>query len=94
MSHQPNWLPPLGGFSLAELRQRLEAAVESHLMCEVPFGLLLSGGLDSSLVASIAQRLRSKPDGDHSAELRAADWCVHLYANSALVYYSLLQYQA
>lgn len=38
------------------LRTTLERSVRKRLMAEVPFGVLLSGGLDSSLVASIAQR--------------------------------------
>lgn len=38
------------------LRQTLEKSVRKRLMAEVPYGVLLSGGLDSSLVASIAQR--------------------------------------
>ncbi|KAF4508145.1 hypothetical protein G6O67_004561 [Ophiocordyceps sinensis] len=38
------------------LRGALEKAVKKRLMAEVPYGVLLSGGLDSSLVASIAQR--------------------------------------
>ncbi|KAF4125691.1 asparagine synthase (glutamine-hydrolysing) [Geosmithia morbida] len=38
------------------LRHALEKSVRKRLMAEVPFGVLLSGGLDSSLVASIAQR--------------------------------------
>src|SRR2546426_972605 len=36
-----------------ELRARLEAAVQSHLMSDVPLGLFLSGGLDSSGLAAL-----------------------------------------
>lgn len=41
---------------LKVLRETLEKSVRKRLMAEVPYGVLLSGGLDSSLVASIAQR--------------------------------------
>ncbi|KAL8959562.1 MAG: hypothetical protein Q9193_003600 [Seirophora villosa] len=42
------------------LRTSLETSVRKRLMAEVPYGVLLSGGLDSSLVASIAQRERMR----------------------------------
>lgn len=38
------------------LRPALERAVHSHLMSDVPYGVLLSGGLDSSIIAAIAAR--------------------------------------
>ena len=42
------------------VRESLIETVKSQLMTEVPFGVLLSGGLDSSLIASISQRLVSE----------------------------------
>ena len=42
---------------LQRIRDSLTQAVEKRLMADVPFGTLLSGGLDSSLVTSIASRL-------------------------------------
>lgn len=41
---------------LEALREAFEQAVHRQLMCDVPYGVLLSGGLDSSLVAAVTQR--------------------------------------
>ena len=43
-----------------ELRVALEAAVERQLMTDVPYGVLLSGGLDSSIISAIAKKYASK----------------------------------
>jgi asparagine synthase (glutamine-hydrolysing) len=42
--------------SVAALRQSLEAAVKRQLMSDVPYGVLLSGGLDSSIISAIAEK--------------------------------------
>jgi asparagine synthase (glutamine-hydrolysing) len=43
--------------SIKEIKYALEEAVERQLMCDVPYGVLLSGGLDSSVVSAIAKKL-------------------------------------
>jgi asparagine synthase (glutamine-hydrolysing) len=46
---------------IAETRRRLEQSVDMHLMSDVPLGVFLSGGLDSSAIAALAQRAASRP---------------------------------
>jgi len=45
---------------LVALRAALEAAVKRQLMSDVPYGVLLSGGLDSSVIAAITQKYAAK----------------------------------
>lgn len=47
--------------ALHKIRQLLIRAVEKRLDSDAPLGFLLSGGLDSSLVCSIATRLMGRP---------------------------------
>lgn len=58
--YDPSWWDgskiPEAPLDLKVLRETFERSVRKRLMAEVPYGVLLSGGLDSSLVASIAQR--------------------------------------
>src|SRR5882672_296032 len=42
-------------------RELLEGAVQSHLMSDVPLGVFLSGGLDSSAVAALMTKIRREP---------------------------------
>ncbi|WP_291104342.1 asparagine synthase B [Dysgonomonas sp. UBA7630] len=43
-----------------ELRVALESAVHRQLMSDVPYGVLLSGGLDSSIISAIAKRYAAR----------------------------------
>jgi len=66
--YDPEWREaedlPSGKPSATKLRDTFDRAVVKRLMSDVPFGVLLSGGLDSSLVAAIVSR---------HAELRIED---------------------
>src|SRR5262245_5966932 len=60
----PAALDPSPGSFEAEarrLRQELEAAVQSHLMSDVPLGLFLSGGLDSAGLAGLMAPMTPDP---------------------------------
>lgn len=60
---QPYYQRPWQEFSTVEnaetsvkaIGEALEKAVVSHLMTDVPYGVLLSGGLDSSIIAAVTQ---------------------------------------
>jgi len=65
--------------SKTKLRDALEDSVKSHLMTDVPYGVLLSGGLDSSLISAITQKFASRRIEDN--DLAEAWWPkVHSFA--------------
>lgn len=56
--------------SVDKLRDALEAAVKRQLMSDVPYGVLLSGGLDSSIISAVAKKhsaLRIESDDQQNA---------------------------
>ncbi len=46
--------------SAEELRESLEAAVQRQMMSDVPYGVLLSGGLDSSVISAITKKYAAR----------------------------------
>ncbi len=57
---------------IEKVRDGLEAAVKAQLMSDVPYGVLLSGGLDSSIIAAVTQKYSKKRIETDSKE--AAWW--------------------
>lgn len=43
--------------SVETIKSALTSAIKSHMACEVEYGVLLSGGLDSSIISAVAQKL-------------------------------------
>jgi len=66
---QQYWDVPQGGqvehhsrnYYVRNYQEMLREAVGSHLMSDVPLGVFLSGGIDSSLVAALMTRIRNEP---------------------------------
>jgi asparagine synthase (glutamine-hydrolysing) len=61
----------------AQLRAALEAAVKRQLMSDVPYGVLLSGGLDSSVISAIAEKFSTMRIEDDS---RTRAWWPRLHS--------------
>ena len=60
------------GQALARLDQALENSVHAHQQADVPFGMFLSGGIDSSALLVLMARLNSRPVRAYTAGFRAA----------------------
>lgn len=66
---EPYWdLPPPNSarshpksYYIKNYRDLVEQAVASHLMSDVPLGVFLSGGIDSSVVAALMTKIRRAP---------------------------------
>jgi asparagine synthase (glutamine-hydrolysing) len=61
-------------------RDQLEQAVSSHLMSDVPLGVFLSGGVDSSTVAALMTKIRKSPVETFSVGYLEAEYSELPYA--------------
>ena len=54
--------------SVTDIHDALEAAVKRQIMSDVPYGVLLSGGLDSSVISAIAEKFSERRIEDDDKE--------------------------
>ncbi|UUC45464.1 asparagine synthase B [Flavobacterium cerinum] len=90
--YQPQWEDAgkaVEELDLSAIRETLTEAVRKRLMSDVPIGVLLSGGLDSSLTSAIASRLMAKTKGPklHSFSIGLDDQAPDVIAARAVADY-------
>lgn len=86
---EPYWDMPLSdepsssrddSYWISETRSRLEETVRMRLMSDVPLGMFLSGGLDSSAIAALIKRMVTGPVKTFSVGYREARYSELGYA--------------
>ncbi len=70
----------------AKLKDFLISSVKFRLICDVPFGTFLSGGIDSSLVTAIAQSVNDTPVNTFSIAFQESKYNESTYARSVATY--------
>jgi asparagine synthase (glutamine-hydrolysing) len=65
---------------IQECRRRLEETVQMRLMSDVPLGMFLSGGVDSSAIAALMKRMTSGPVQTYAVGYAESQWSELGYA--------------
>ncbi|MDE3083749.1 MAG: asparagine synthase (glutamine-hydrolyzing), partial [Verrucomicrobiota bacterium] len=72
---------------IQELRTRLDDTIRAHLLADVPVGAFLSGGIDSSIVVGLMQRLGSSRLKTFSIGFGEAGYSEATFAEQAANYF-------
>ncbi len=79
--YQPDWQVFTGDDNRyvpePALKPAMEKSVKQQMMSDVPYGVLLSGGLDSSLISAIAQKFAARRVENHD---QSAAWWPQLHS--------------
>lgn len=72
--------------SITELDELLKDSVKKRMISDVPFGTFLSGGIDSSLITAIAQKVSEKPVNTFSIGFKEGKFNESSYAHKVASY--------
>jgi len=76
-----------GSGPAAEVRQALAASVRAHLVSDVPVGVFLSGGLDSTAVVAAAREFHDGPVRTFTVAFPGSQWDESALARQAAAHY-------
>src|SRR5688572_2407758 len=86
LSYKTRQPPPSEAEAAEQLRELLADSVRMRLVSDVPLGVLLSGGVDSSAIAALAVRASSEPVKTFSISFAEASFDESAYARSVAKY--------
>jgi len=80
-------------FSLNKIDNLLTSSIEEQTDCEVPYGIFLSGGVDSSLIAAIAQKKLSRNIKTFTISFKNKNYSEGKFANKIAEYLKTDHYE-
>ena len=73
-----------------QLHNKLLSSVKSQIVCDIPVGSFLSGGIDSSLITSLMQSVSPKPINTFSIGFNESSYNESCYAKNIGLYLGII----